>query len=74
MNRNRFGRQEDWDGGDHCPTAVQCKIRSFARFSRWLDGELAKLERRWAHLAVASSENRQFRAQSDASFRPPQPR
>ncbi|HLA86303.1 MAG TPA: hypothetical protein VJL29_16070 [Thermoguttaceae bacterium] len=57
MNTDRFGRQRDRDNPeqgslDFCPTAVQCKIRSYAQFSRWLDGELAKLERRWAHLAA----------------------
>jgi len=68
MSSDRFGRQDDWGGLDHCPTAVQCKIRPFAQFSRWLDGELAKLERRWSHLAI------NVKTQSDRSFHPSQPR
>jgi hypothetical protein len=71
MNRDRLGPQEDWGNSDHCPTAVQCRIRSFARFSRWLDGELAKLERRWAHLAVPTGD---VREQFEREFRPKQPR
>lgn len=67
MRNERFGRQDDWSNLEHCTTAVQCKIRSFAQFSRWLDGELAKLERRWAHLATGAQ-------QPDRSFRPKQPR
>jgi len=73
MSTDRFGRQSDWghldgDNLDHCPSAVQCKIRSFAQFSRWLDGELAKLERRWAHLAAGVART------SDRPFAPSQPR
>ncbi|MBN2218356.1 MAG: hypothetical protein JW719_13355 [Pirellulales bacterium] len=73
MNTNRFGRQDergdlDRGGPELCPTAVQCKIRSFAQFSRWLDGELAKLERRWAHLAAGAGRI------SERTFTPTQPR
>lgn len=68
MNSDRFGRQDDWDDLDHRPSAVQCKIRPFAQFSRWLDGELAKLERRWSHLAAKT------RQPSDRPFYPSQPR
>ncbi|MBN1588007.1 MAG: hypothetical protein JW888_00665 [Pirellulales bacterium] len=67
MSTDRFGRQDDWGDLDHCTSAVQCKIRSFAQFSRWLDGELAKLERRWLHLAVKPSDR-------DRPFHPSQPR
>ena len=73
MNSDRFGRQHDRGNlvqGDleRCPTAVQCKIRSFAQFSRWLDGELAKLERRWSHLAANHGRPQ------DRDFHPSQPR
>ena len=53
MSDNRFGRRRVWEDTDQGPTSVRCKIRSFAQFSRWMDGELAKLERNWAHLVPA---------------------
>jgi hypothetical protein len=68
MNREKFGRPDDWEDMEHRTSAIQCKIRSFAQFSRWLDGELAKLERRWAQPAVTG------RPRRDRQFRPTQPR
>lgn len=53
MNDNRFGRRSVWEDMDQGPSAVRCKIDSFAQFSRWLDGELAKLERAWPQRASA---------------------
>ena len=47
MNDRRFDRQDDWTPEEHGTVAVRCSLSSFARFSRWMDGELAKLERRW---------------------------
>ncbi len=52
-NRNcidRYGRETEDQ-----PTPVVCKAQSYARFSRWLDGELAKLERRWRHTAAPAA-------------------
>jgi hypothetical protein len=49
MNDDRIGRRNLWEEEDRGPSAVRCKIDAFAQFSRWLDGELAKLERFWRH-------------------------
>ena len=53
LKRNRHDR--DWDKTEDQPTPVVCKVQSYARFSRWLDGELAKLERRWRRTAAPAA-------------------
>ncbi len=47
MSGDRFDRQDDEVQCEDGTVAVRCSPGSFARFSRWMDGELAKLERRW---------------------------
>ncbi len=53
QKRNRYDR--DWHKTKDQPTPVVCKVQSYARFSRWLDGELAKLERRWRCTAAPAA-------------------
>ncbi|MBN1909442.1 MAG: hypothetical protein JW818_06875 [Pirellulales bacterium] len=65
MNDNRFSRQDDRTPWEQGTVAVRCSLSSFARFSRWMDGELAKLERRWFR---ANSEAR--RQATSRSFKP----
>ena len=52
-DRNRHDR--NWHKAQHQPPPVVCDVQSYARFSRWLDGELAKLERRWRHTAAPAA-------------------
>ena len=52
FGQNRKRQDGSWQDSEDQPTPVVCKVQSYARFSRWLDGELAKLERRWRHTAA----------------------
>ena len=55
MRKHEFGRNRNWHEAADQPTPVVCKVQSYARFSLWLDGELAKLERRWRHTAAPAA-------------------
>lgn len=54
MRKQDFDRDRDRNEAEE-PAPVVCTAQSFARFSRWLEGELAKLERRWQHAAAPSA-------------------
>ena len=55
MRKQRFDRNRNRRVAEDQPTPVVCKAQSYARFARWLNGELAKLERRWQHTAAPAA-------------------
>ena len=57
FDRNRDWRNQGWREAEDQPTPVVCKAQSYARFNCWLNGELAKLERRWQHTAAPAARN-----------------
>ncbi len=55
FDQNRNSNQQTRQALEEHPMPVACKVQSFARFSRWIDGELSKLERRWRHAAAPAA-------------------
>ena len=55
MRKQRFDRNRNRRVAEDQPTPVVCNARAYARFALWLDGELAKLERRWRHTAAPAA-------------------
>ncbi|MBN2291205.1 MAG: hypothetical protein JXM70_02195 [Pirellulales bacterium] len=76
FGQNRCSNEPDWRETQDQPTPVVCKIQSFARFNRWIDGELAKLERRWRHTAAPAARQPLARATygSEPSYRLQKPK
>lgn len=78
MRDNRFGRDRNWRDMEDEQTPVTCKVQSFDRFSSWLDGQLAKLERRWRDSAAPSARqplsSRSFQCRSTPDLPKPKPR
>ena len=83
MSKHKFGKNRSSSelsrhGMEEHPMPVACKVQSFARFSRWIDGELAKLERRWRHNAAPAARQPLarisltfFQSQDDYTFQKP---
>ena len=66
MRKHEFDRDRNRCEADIQQAPVFCKAQSYARFALWLDGELAKLERRWQHMAAPAARktlSRSVRAQ-----------
>jgi len=61
MNENEDRRRGIVHDADTCGVAVRCSLGSFARFDRWIDGQLAQLVRRWAHVAAPVDRDREAR-------------
>ncbi|MBN2022702.1 MAG: hypothetical protein JW809_07890 [Pirellulales bacterium] len=61
MNDNDFRRRGMDNDAETCGVAVRCSLGSFTRFNRWIDGQLAQLERRWAHVAAPAQRDREAR-------------
>lgn len=76
FGQNRSSNERSWRETQKQPTPVVCKVQPFARFSRWIDGELAKLERRWRHTAAPAARQPRVRVAggSQPSFRYQKPK